>query len=241
MEILEKKDNKIILVQEIDESLANAVRRYVNEIPMIAIDEVEIFKNDSASYDETIAHRLGLIPLVMDKSINEKTEVDLKLVSSKKGVVYSGEIKGKVKPVYDKIPITHLDEGQELEVVGKARVGRGSEHSKFSPGLMFYTNAVEIKIDKNCPREIIEVCPRGVFSGKDGKITVVDANKCDMCEACVKKCEDLDKKDAIKIIPQNKLIITIESFGQITAKEIFSRAIKELKKDLEETEKKVSK
>ncbi len=47
--------------------LANALRRSVDEIPVLAINEVDIYKNDSALYDEIIAHRLGLIVLKNQK------------------------------------------------------------------------------------------------------------------------------------------------------------------------------
>jgi len=51
MKLIEKKKNQITFTAEIDESLANAVRRYLDQIPILAIDEVDISKNDSALYD----------------------------------------------------------------------------------------------------------------------------------------------------------------------------------------------
>lgn len=44
MKILTKSNEKISFVEEVDESLANAIRRSVLEIPVLAIDEVEFFK-----------------------------------------------------------------------------------------------------------------------------------------------------------------------------------------------------
>ena len=41
MKIIEKKDNQITFSAEVDESLANAIRRYVDQIPILAIDEIE--------------------------------------------------------------------------------------------------------------------------------------------------------------------------------------------------------
>ena len=136
MKIMNKKDKQIEFIAETVESLANAVRRYLNQIPVIAVDEVEISKNDSPLYGETIAHRIGLIPLKMDKLISEKTIVKLKLSAKKEGIVYSGELTGGVKVVYDKIPITSLKKGQELEIVAIAKVGKGNKHSKISPRIM---------------------------------------------------------------------------------------------------------
>lgn len=138
MKIVNKKDNQFTFTAEIEESLANTIRRYFNEIPILAIDEVEISKNDSALYDETIAHRLGLVPLKMDKSMSQKTVFKFKLTTKEEGMVYSGELSPGKGIVYDKIPITILNKGQELELVATTKMGKGNEHSKFSPGLMFY-------------------------------------------------------------------------------------------------------
>ncbi len=241
MEIIQKRDNQIVFKAEITENLANAIRRYVSHIPVLAIDEVEIAKNDSPLYDETIAHRLGLIPLKMDSSINEKSVVELKLTVKKEGMVNSSELKGKVNPVYDSIPITFLNKGQELEITATAKVGRGIEHSKFNPGIMFYRNYANIEISKDFPSEAADSCPKNVLQVKDGKVVVENKEACDMCDACVEKAEKLGKKDSIKITPTKELIITLESFGQMDVKDIFKKAVEELKKDLKEVSSKISK
>ena len=119
MKIINKKDREISFSVETNESLANAIRRYIDQIPIIAIGEIEISKNDSPLYDETIAHRMGLIPLQMEKG--EKEGEQLTLAVKGEEIVYSGELKGKTKPVFDRIPITILKKGQELEIVAKAK------------------------------------------------------------------------------------------------------------------------
>src|SRR3989338_6179729 len=123
MKTIIKKSDKLIFSADIDNSIANAIRRYVSQIPIVAVDEVEILKNDSALYDETIAHRIGLIPLKMEKGLNDRSEIDLKLVTNKEGNVLSGNLKGKAKVVYENIPITNLSKGQELEIIAKAKLG----------------------------------------------------------------------------------------------------------------------
>jgi len=240
MKLINKKDNQITFTAEVDESLANAIRRYLNQILVLAIDEVEISKNDSPLYDETIAHRLGLIPLKMDKASDEKTTEEITLVADKEGVVYSGEMKGHVKPAYENMPITVLKKGQELEILATAKTGKGSKHSKFSPGLMFYRNFIDIKIDKNCPEGVIDVCPQRILKLENNKIVSIDEYKCDMCEACVDFCKKKGK-GSIELIPKKELVVTIESFGQLTTEEIFKKAIKALKEDLTEVAKKISK
>jgi DNA-directed RNA polymerase subunit D len=240
MKIINKKDNQLVFTAEINESLANAVRRYLNQVPVLAIDEVEIFRNDSSLYDETIAHRMGLIPLKMDKRSTEEKEIKLKLSVKKEGAVYSRELTGSIKSVYERIPITFLNKGQELEIVAKVKSGKGEKHSKFSPGLLFYKNVFNIEIDKDCPKEVIEVCPQKIFKLENGKIVVKDNYKCDMCGACLDICKQKEK-DSIKITPTKELLITLESFGQLSVAEIFKKSMEILKKDLKEVSKKINK
>lgn len=241
MKIINKKDKEITFTAQINESLANAIRRYLNQVPIMAIDEIEISKNDSPLYDETIAHRVGLIPLEMNNSMDEKTVLELKLSVKKEGMVYSGELTGGIKVVYDEIPITSLRKGQELEFVATAKIGKGEKHPKFSPGLMFYRNVVDIKVNKDAPKEVVDICPQKIFELKNEKLIVKDNSKCDMCEVCVELCRKKDKKDAINLIPTKELMITLESWGQLPIKEIIKKSIEALKKDLKEVSKKISK
>ncbi|MEK6827530.1 MAG: DNA-directed RNA polymerase subunit D [Nanoarchaeota archaeon] len=240
MKTINKKNNQITFTANIDESLANAIRRYIDQIPILAVDEVEISKNDSPLYDETVAHRIGMVPLKMDKTIDEKSSEQITLVAKSDGVIYSEDMKGRVSPVYDKIPITILKKGQELEILATAKVGKGSEHVKFSPGLMFYRDSIKIKLDKDCPKEVVNVCPQGVFKLDNGKVAIVDEGKCDMCEVCTDYCTKVGK-NSIELTPTEELLITVESFGQISEEEIFKRAIEVLKDDLKEVAKKIAK
>ena len=240
MKLVEKNENKIVFTEELNESLANAIRKYIGQIPILAVDEVEISKNGSPLYDETIAHRIGLLVLKTNKPVNEKTNILLKLDSKKEGMIYSEELKGGAKVVYDKVPITSLKKGQELILNARAKMGRGIKHSKFSPGLMFYRNIINIKVDKNCPKEVIDGCPQKVLEAKDGKVIVKDILKCDMCESCTDLCKK-QGKDTIKLIPTKDLVITIESFGQISVQDILKKSAEILKKDLAEVAKKAGK
>jgi len=63
IKIKNKQENKLELATDIPVSLMNAIRRSVNYIPTLAVETLEISKNDSALYDEIIAHRMGLVPL----------------------------------------------------------------------------------------------------------------------------------------------------------------------------------
>lgn len=245
MKIIKKDKDKVIFTEEAEESLANAIRRSVLEIPILAIDEVEIHKNDSALYDEVIAHRLGLTPLEMEKGMSLKEEcsckgkgcskctVQLKLVAKGPCIVYSGDLKGKAKAVFDKMPIVILNEDQELEMICFATLGKGVQHAKYAPGLVYYRNLAEIKVDRGnkLAKECIEACPQGIL--KEAGVDEKEIYKCDLCEACVEKC----KGKGIQVKPSNELIFFIESFGQLKAGEILDEAVEALKENLKALEK----
>jgi DNA-directed RNA polymerase subunit D len=237
MKLIEKNNDQIVFESEIDESLANVIRRYMNHIPVIAVDEIEIFKNDSPLYDETVSHRIGLIPLKMDKSV--KKNPVLKLSSKKEGFVYSGELTGEIDPVYSNIPITFLNHGQELEFNATTVLGEGREHAKFSPGLMFYRNVVEIVLDKELSDEVKRECSDNEISEKGAKVIVLDNKKQqveDVCESIARK-----KGKVAEIHKKDGLVITVESFGQLNPEEMFVKSIEQVKKSLNEFSKQLSK
>lgn len=236
MKLIEKKNDEITFTAEIEDSLANAIRRYINHIPVAAVDEVEIVKNDSPLYDETIAHRIGLIPI---KSKSSKMPLKMKLVSAKEGRVYSGEIKGEAEIVYPKMPITYLNKNQELEISISATTGKGIEHAKFSPGLMFYRNVVELSMNKNLSDEIKKACPGCEIKEKGNKIIVVDNRKREICDVCEGICDENREKAESDV--KNELVITVESFGQLSVGEVLKKSVEELKKDLAEVSKKIDK
>lgn len=247
MKIIKKDKEKMVFSGEIKESLANAIRRSVLEIPVLAIDEVEIYKNDSALYDEIIAHRLGLVPLKTEKDMNlredctceekgcAKCTVQLKLVAKGPGMVYSKELKGKAEPVYENMPITLLREDQELELVASAVLGKGIDHAKFSPGLVYYRHLADVDL-KNCDcKECVEACPLGLLKLEGKKVEITDLWKCDLCEACVEACKENGKEISVK--PSSEMIFFIESWGQMDAKDILGEAVKALKENLKTVEK----
>lgn len=237
MEIIDKQENQITFKAEITDSLANAIRRYLGQVPVLAVDEVEIYKNDSPLYDETVAHRIGLIPLKMDKSVSEKTEMQLKLDVKREGMVYSEDLQGALGVVYNGMPITSLGEEGELQIVATARTGRGSEHSKFSPGLMYYRHIVDIKMDAELYDKVKEALPDNDIKKEGKHIIVADNLKKEASDVCEEISREAGKN--VEIIPKNELIITVETFGQMPVNDIFTKSIDALEKDLEHLSKSV--
>jgi DNA-directed RNA polymerase subunit D len=213
IKITNKSNEKISFKTDMPISLANAIRRSVNYIPSLAVDSLEISKNDSALYDEIISHRVGLIPLVNEKlklakecdcgkeEGCSKCSIKLKLSASGPCVVYSDQMTPKGSVLY-KMPITILDNEQELEFVAIAKVGQGIEHAKFSPGIIYYRYSEDIEKEAN---------------DEDFK----------------KMIEESKKND------EKELEVFVESWGQMSAKQMFIESIDILNEEIRELVKKI--
>jgi len=159
---------------------ANTVRRAVmTYVPSMAVTKVTLYENTSPLYEEIIAQRIGLIPMVTDLQTyslpNEckcggkgcgRCEVSMILEKSGPCAVYSGDIKSqdpKVKPVFDKILITKLGNNQKIKMEMVASIGLMSEHAKFQASLCSYKQTADNEFDffiesynNLTPQEIIE-------------------------------------------------------------------------------------
>jgi len=244
MEIRVLEQNKdgmklALLIKESSPSFMNTLRRTImEEVPTMAIEEVEIQKNNSILYDEMIAHRLGLVPLTTDlkgyelpPQYDNTAELSAKhyctLVLSTKGpcTVYASDLKSKdpaVKPVYPKMPIVKLLKGQSLELEAKAMLGTGSIHAKWVPGLAHYKYKPVIEIGNvEHPEKIVEAMHGNVFEIKNGKLDIIKENLFKYDFAGVLE----DASDGkVKLKRDNDFIFTLESWGQLSCKEIFNAA-----------------
>jgi len=232
METITKTSEMVTVVSDMNISLANAIRRSVNEVPVLAIDEADVYKNDSALYDEIIAHRLGLIPLKNQKMKADQT-VEMKFKVKGKGdrtEVLSGELGDQA--VYQDMPIVILSEGQEVEVVARAKSGKGVDHAKFSPGILFYKHLPKIKISVEGEKqsELAEIYPES-FEMFGEKLKVKDATKFDLEQ------DDMVKYPGVEVSYGDDLVLTVESWGQMDAKDVFIEATKALKGNLSEVSK----
>ena len=226
-----KSPEKMIIKSDMGYSLANAIRRTVEEIPTLAIDEVEIFKNDSALYDEVLAHRLGLVPLKTEGKMGQKTELELSIKKKGPGKVYSGDLKGGAKIIFEKIPLTILEEKQEIELIGTAKLGTGLEHTKHVPGLIYYRHILGIKSGNVKIDNIIQNSKGVIKPEKKGSQWLCDLNEAEIDEVTAIDKNAVEEKD--------ELLIFVESFGHLDAEKIFTKAIEVLGKNLEEFEKQI--
>jgi DNA-directed RNA polymerase subunit D len=252
----DKEKRKLsFIMKDTTPAFANTLRRIiVEEVPTMAIEDVEFRKNNSIMYDEMVAHRLGLIPLTTDlKSYNvpekckckgegcARCQVKLVLKASKgSGIVYASELKSKdaaIKPVYPKMPIVKLLKGQSLELEATASLGRGKVHTKWSPGLAYYKHKpiIEIGNVKN-PEEIVDKTHGNIFEIKNGKLEVIKDNlfKHDLAGVV----EEVSNGE-VKVKYDKDIIFYTESWGQLSCKDILIQALKSFDESFDEFNEKV--
>ncbi len=237
-QVLERREDSIrFLVEGIDVPFANALRRTIlSEVPTFAIDEVEFFENDSALFDEIIAHRLAMVPLTTpsDRFSLDALELDdytvtLSLEVEGPGVVYSGDIKSDdegVKPANPNIPIVKLAEGQRLSFNAYAKLGRGKDHAKWQPGFVYYKYLTKIHVSKDVQGwgELKALAKKRDLPFEETKdeliITTTRA-------FYLPRKFDRFKNDKIteEVIP-GTFVFTVESSGELPVEEIVATALK---------------
>ncbi len=155
--LLEEAPNKLrFLVEGFPLPLVNAVRRACfTDVPVMAIDYVEVFENNTVLYDEIIAHRLALVPLTSEEALKKYKRpeecregdigdtncyavlrLEVETGPMEERIVYSGDLETldpDVRPVHDNIPIVVMAPDQRLRLQAYARLGYGKEHAKWMP------------------------------------------------------------------------------------------------------------
>ncbi len=231
-------------------AFANAFRRaMIGEVPTLAIENVRIYDNTSAFFDEMLAHRLGLIPIKTDLSTYVTQEkcscggagcpgcmVTFTLsVEGPKTVLSSDLIPQdpKATPVYDNIPIVKLAKGQKLVIEAHAVLNTGREHAKWQPTLVCgFKNHPVVSISEACDAcgMCVDECPRDVLAVRGKKVEVVEGKlpDCSMCKLCERAClaSGIGDEPAIKISAEaDRYIFVVESDGSLPVKEIMDRAL----------------
>ncbi len=249
------------VIEDISQEMANALRRIIlTEVPTIAIKEVMFMENDSPLYDEMIAHRLGLIPLITDlENYNLPKECEcggsgctlcqamfeLKIMEcATKTLVTSKMLESsdpQIKPVSEDAVICKLGEGSSLHFEAYAQLGKGRDHAKFQPvAAIGFKPLPEVTINtdlcKDCTHEFIASrrCHRNLFQISDVPELIKDYWKdCSLCRACENYCPE----GAIKVSwAKRKFVFSMEGTGVLELKEILTQAAKIFEEKVNEFE-----
>lgn len=250
VKLTEMKPKKAVLrIEDTKPYFVNSLRRIMlSELPKLAIEDVVIYDNTSALFDEIVAHRLGLIPIPTDLDLltfrdecvckgkgcpNCTVRYTLSKEgdgSDKKVVVFSGDLQPSEKSwaiKEDKIPIVELFNDQRLILEVEAVLGRGSDHAKWqpvqAPGYIFHPI---INIDKKKKKELdefINELPKGLVKFKGDSLEINDLNNISVLESYIEKT----KVDFISITRDpNNIIFSFETDGALSAEEALLKSAK---------------
>lgn len=253
IELLKSGEETAFILKGINPAIANTIRRLVlDEVPVLAVEEVNLTKNNSALYDETIAHRTGLIPLKTDletynlpekcKCKGEgcaKCRVNFKLKALGPCNVLAENLEfddPKIKAVHPKMVIVTLLKNQKLEMDGFATLGIGRDHMKFSPAHIYYKGYPELIVSgKANVKTCIDECD-GILKDKGKTLEITDIMK--FTDAHEETCE----KNGVEVKASDEnFIFYIESWGQLELNEILDRAIVVFDEKLDELDEETKK
>lgn len=222
----------------------NTLRRTImTNVPCLAVDSVQIYENDSVVFDEMLTNRLGLLPIKTDVKTYKRGD-KVKLVLEKTGpcIVTSKDIKctdPKIEIVDKKIQITKLGKEQNIKVEMTAVMSTGEEHVRYQPAIVSYNELMEIKNDKSYDtKAILADVPKGSVEVKAGKLFFSDPYNAEHQNQHI----DILRKHGVEVkFSETDFVLTIESTGQLTAKETLESAIDEIVKKLDELDEHIKK
>jgi len=256
VKILEKKGDKLsFMLEGATPAFANALRRVmISEVPVLAVEWIDIHDNNSILFDEVIASRLGLIPLKFDPSkFNFAGEckcggkgcplcqVVFALEKSGPGIAYSGDLKSSnkdVKPTSQNFPIVELLKNHNIKFEAVAHMGIGKNHARFqaaNAAYQYYPEAV-VK-DAAKAKSALKECPSGILAVRGSKVVITDPAKCDLCRSCA---EASDGGLEIKGDP-TRFIFNVETISGLEPIYIASKAAEILGSKAEEFRKELAK
>ena len=239
---IEEKDNvSSYLIKGVSPAFINAIRRGIMlHTPCLAVEDVSIYENDAVLFDEMLAHRLGMLPIKTDVK-TYKTGDTVKLVLEKEGpcTVYSKDIKStdpKIEVMNKDIPITKLEKEQRIRLEMTAIMNSGEEHAKWQPAVIGYRELPTLTVSSSfkAGKDAVEACPLNILELKGQKVVLQDAQKCNLCGACI----DAAEGEGIKLeFDKSTYVFTIEPTAGLSAKETIEGAVKELIAKSKELEK----
>lgn len=229
------------LVKNVSAAFINAIRRVaIAEVPKLAVDYIRVYDNSSSLYNETLASRIGLIPLKADDlesfKMPDKCECGgvgcascqtvLSLSAEGPKIVYSSDIVSSdpsIRPAYQDIPLVKLNEGQRVVCEAIAKLGIGKNHAKWqATTICAHRNVAKIDIsDCDLCGACVDECPKDLLS-INKELRIKNKLDCDLCRLCERACSI----DAIHVdFEKDQFIFNVESDGSIDVKDIVNTAV----------------
>lgn len=219
-----------LLITGIDAALVNGLRRSImNAVVGYAAETIQVYENSSIMADEMLAHRIGLLPLlVKEKKTKKGDSIKMTLEKEGPGIVYASDIAlahSGVEIADPNVPLVKLKKGQKVKLEIEAIAGTGKEHVKWQPALVSFKQLPKISFEKvKDAHAIARACPPKTVEIKAGKVFLVDPVSFQLYEFL----EDRFPNEVEVEYDTNSFVLTIESFQQNNGKEILLQAIEVL-------------
>jgi len=253
VDVKELKPKKaVIRIEDTSSYFVNSLRRIMlADLPKLAVDNVVIYDNTSALFDEIVAHRLGSVPIPTDLSLlTFKDECVCKgkgcpnctvrytLSKEGDGTIYSGDLQPAEKSwaiKEDKIPLVELYGDQRLILEIEAVLGRGRDHAKWqpvqAPGYRMETTVEFDKKRMNDLEKFIKKLPKNLVEIKGDKLEVKDPAQLSLLEYHI----DKEKADFITMKRDpSKITFSFETDGALSAKDAIIESAKILQEKYKE-------
>ncbi len=217
-------------------AVLNAVRRaIISQLESFAIEDVTVYENNSALFNEYIAHRLGLIPLSYEESMAPDAQVEFSLMAEGPCTVYSRDLKTadeKVRVFAQNIPIAVLGLDQKLRLEATAIPGTSKTHAKFQCAHASYAQLVQLTVAKKVSDDdIVQTYPE--TKEKPEEFAKKHPELCDFNLEHVQIGDDVYKVDC----KPDEFLFYVESYNNIPAQKQFERAVELVKSKLLELSK----
>ncbi len=251
----ESRERLRALVEGAPLPLVNALRRAAyTDVPVMAIDYVEVFENNTVLYDEIIAHRLGLLPLTSEEALEkykrpeECAEAELgdpdcyavlrlevETGANEERMVYSGDLEPQdpdVRPVYPNMPIVLMAPEQRLRMQAYARLGYGKEHAKWMPVSVAahrYLPIVEFDVEKMS--EECMSCIESAYPWLAERLRSMGRGRLELLEdmnsSALYWCARKKCREGLRLrFDEGRFIVKIESTGALPARRIVVEALR---------------
>lgn len=256
LKIIELTDNFArFSISGITPSMANSLRRtLVNDIPKLAIEKVtfhhgqirdvegNVYDSSLPLFDEIVAHRLSLVPLVSDLTMNFRDECSCKgkgcslctmtysINKNGPATVMSGDIQPignpDLKPSDPDIPIVKLGKNQAIIVSAEAILGRAKDHAKWQVtsgvSYKYHREFIVKKAESEKWEEFRADCPNSVYRETSEEIVFSDDSPC-------RKLSELFEIEGVKIVEDDTVFIfKFETDGSLKAIDVLNYALKRI-------------
>ncbi|MFH0956751.1 MAG: DNA-directed RNA polymerase subunit D [Candidatus Aenigmatarchaeota archaeon] len=254
VKILERKGPVLrFLLEGTDPAFANSLRRImITEVPTLAVQWADFHENNSAMFDEILAHRLGLVPLkfnpkkfvfTQDCDCEGKgcpsCQVTLALEKHGPCIVTAGDMKSSdksVSPADPRVPLVELLENQGVKFTAVARLGLGIDNARHHAAMASFQYYPEIKAGSKAEfQKAVRACPKGIVEYKGGKLSITDPARCDLCRKCMEEA-----KDVTLAADEKRIIFSVDSVSGLEPEYIVSAAAAILEKKAEGFKKELS-